>query len=117
MRDDLDMKEFRVLLETQREELLGRRDAHKETTGTVQLDQSRIGRLARMDALQQQAMAMASDARSAGKLQRIEAALVRIRAGEFGYCIRCGEDIAVKRLMADPASIHCLTCAALSEKQ
>jgi DnaK suppressor protein len=69
-----------------------------------------------MDALQQQAMARATNQRSIVELQRIEAALVRIRAGDYGYCLKCGEDIAEKRLKADPGALSCITCAGLAER-
>lgn len=52
-----------------------------ETTGaaaTVELDQTRVGRLSRMDAMQQQAMAQNSRERLLGRQRRVEAALTRI---------------------------------------
>ena len=116
MRDDLCLDSFRVMLEQRREEILARQDYQREASSTVELDQSRVGRLSRMDALQQQAMARATNQRSTVELQRIEAALVRIRTGDYGYCLKCGEDIADKRLLADPGALNCMTCARLSEK-
>jgi DnaK suppressor protein len=116
MRVDIDLEYFTSLLEQRRDDILARQDGQQEAAGTVELDQSRVGRLSRMDALQQQAMARATHQRSALELQRIEAALVRIRTGDYGCCLKCGEDIAKKRLQADPGALSCITCAGLAER-
>ena len=79
---------------------------------TVTLDQQSVGRLSRMDALQQQAMAEANERARANELSRIKAALRRIETGDYGYCLGCGEDIAVKRLDVDPSAALCVDCAA-----
>lgn len=77
----------------------------------VELDQQSVGRLSRQDSLQVQAMANAADARRAGELRRIAAALVRLEAGEYGWCVECGEEIGAKRLEVDPAAARCRECA------
>jgi len=77
----------------------------------VELDQSSVGRLSRMDSMQMQAMALASEKRREMELQKLEAALRRIEKGEYGACLVCGEDIAPKRLAADPGVPTCLHCA------
>lgn len=77
---------------------------------TVELDQQAVGRLSRMDALQNQAMAQAQARRRQGERQKIRAALGRLDDGEYGYCTDCGEDIEAKRLAADPAIARCLYC-------
>lgn len=82
-----------------------------EGTRTVELDQQSVGRLSRIDALQQQAMAKAQQARRAGAERRIRAALARIDEGEFGYCTECGEEISPKRLDLDPTVPTCINCA------
>jgi len=78
----------------------------------VELDQSAVGRLSRMDAIQQQAMAAAQSRRRAGRLRAIAAALKRIDEDEFGWCEACGEEIAMRRLELDPAAPRCIGCAA-----
>jgi len=81
----------------------------------VELDQSRVGRLSRMDAMQAQAMSMETRRRREVQLTRIETALQRIAAGEFGDCVRCGERIGGKRLDFDPAALLCIECATDAE--
>ena len=78
---------------------------------TVELDQQSVGRLSRMDALQQQAMAKATATRRAQSRHRIAAALARMDAGEYGYCIACGETIPPGRLDLDPTVPTCVSCA------
>jgi DnaK suppressor protein len=68
-----------------------------------------------MDAMQQQAMAQASERQRSSELASIQAALARIEAGEYGLCIECEEEIGEKRLEANPAVGLCLACAARSE--
>lgn len=77
---------------------------------TVALDQQAVGRLSRMDALQNQAMAQATARRRAVERQRIMAALARVDSGEYGYCTECGDDIAPARLATDPAIPRCVSC-------
>jgi DnaK suppressor protein len=45
----------------------------------------------------------------------IASALGRIDDGEYGYCVRCDEDIPAKRLAVDPAVTRCVDCAGLAE--
>ncbi|MEO1578144.1 MAG: TraR/DksA C4-type zinc finger protein [Pseudomonadota bacterium] len=82
-----------------------------ESQEPVTLDQQSVGRLSRMDALQQQAMAQATQRRRTTQRSRIIAALARIGAGEYGDCTACGDDIAKARLNHDPALPLCLSCA------
>ena len=91
---------------------LDRQDARgQEGQRTVTLDQQSVGRLSRMDAMQQQAMARATQTRRDQQKLRIHAALARIEDGEYGYCQTCGEDIPRKRLYLDPAAPSCIACA------
>jgi DnaK suppressor protein len=102
---------FRQLLETREAEIIALSDAAADKRKPVELDQQSVGRLSRQDALQQQAMANAQEARRLGELKKIAAAMARIDAGEFGYCAECGEAIAVKRLEIDPTTTRCRDCA------
>ncbi|MGC1486614.1 MAG: TraR/DksA C4-type zinc finger protein [Albidovulum sp.] len=46
------------------------------------------------------------------ELRMIDAALTRIKAGEYGACAQCGEDISEERLDLLPATPFCAPCAA-----
>ncbi len=108
---EFDIDRFRALLEARRTELREDNDLARAAGDSVELDQQRQGRLSRMDAMQQQAMAKETIRRRALELKRIAAALQRIAEGEYGHCMTCGEDIALGRLEFDPAAKQCVTCA------
>jgi DnaK suppressor protein len=76
------------LLENQREELLRRVQITQEDRKPVELDQSQVGRLSRMDAMQVQEMALEQERRRGIEIQRINAALARITDGEYGFCLK-----------------------------
>jgi len=107
--------DFKKKLQRQQTALLELKETGDDAAATVQLDQSSVGRLSRMGALQGQAMAQEQERRRALELQRIDAALRRIEAGEFGDCVRCGEEIAGKRLDLDPATPLCINCASAAD--
>jgi DnaK suppressor protein len=47
------------------------------------------------------------------RVDAIDAALDRLRAGTYGVCTRCGQPIGADRLAARPAALTCIRCAAL----
>lgn len=105
-----------------REQLLKKREALtliSQTTATgaatVELDQSCVGRLSRMDALQAQSMSQESQRRDRKELVAIEEALQRLDNGGFGDCLECGEAIAPKRLELNPSTTLCISCASQRE--
>ena len=85
-------------------------ETFKETSKPVELDQSSVGRLSRMDAMQAQQMAMEVVRRRKQQLLKIEGALRRIESGVYGYCFVCSEEIDVRRLSADPTNTRCMKC-------
>lgn len=87
-----------------------------ESAAVVELDQTKVGRLSRMDAMQAQAMALASEQRREQTLRRIDAALKRIEDDEYGYCLQCDELINPKRLEFDPTVTLCIECASRAEE-
>jgi len=82
----------------------------------VELDQSKVGRLSRMDAMQAQAMSQASGRRRAERREMIDRALGRIEDGTFGICRSCDEPIARERLEFDPTVSLCIVCATEKEQ-
>ena len=82
----------------------------------VELDQSRVGRLSRMDAMQAQAMSLETKRRHELQLTRINSALQRLKSGNFGNCLRCANPIDSKRLEFDLSVILCIDCANNAER-
>lgn len=110
------MKSYKQQLLDLQNELFTSYEVGREGTKTVTLDQSSVGRLSRMGALQAQAIALESRRRQELKLQRVKTALKRIESGDFGICPRCGEDIDERRLDFDPTTPLCIACAQELEK-
>lgn len=104
------LERFRQQLITLRDEIEQLSKDGSEAADTVSLDQSKVGRLSRMDAMQAQQMARETARRRQVQLQKIDSALRRIDAGEYGYCLVCDEEINTARLEIDPASTRCIRC-------
>ena len=102
---------FRELLDQEAASLRAEEAATQADRAPVELDQQSVGRLSRMDALQQQAMATAQSRRRAGRLKAIAAALKRLDQDEFGWCDACGDAIPEGRLRLDPCTLKCVHCA------
>ena len=111
MLSDTQLQEFRDRLHEMKEELSSLSQSTQEERKPVQLDQQSVGRLSRMDALQEQAMQLETERRRQLTLARIEAALLRLTGDEFGYCVSCGEEVSVARLEHDPSVTACVSCA------
>ena len=107
----LEIDNFERQLQKMWSELDELESASKASVATVVLDQTSVGRLTRMDAMQGQQMALELERRRAEQLLQIKAALNRIAKGDFGYCLVCEEEIALGRLTVNPAVTHCVDCA------
>ena len=112
----IDLESLRKRLIDQRDALLDVAESSRQAAGTVELDQTRVGRVSRMDALQAQAMAKESNRRRQIALRRIESALQRMDDGEYGYCASCDEPIRANRLEVEPGALLCIECASKAEQ-
>ena len=108
--DDERLAGLRVRLESRRVELRELIDAGEKADVPIAPDSS-LGRLTRVDALQGQQMSAALVQRNREELSRVERALRRMEAGDYGTCGRCGEEIADARLQAVPDALLCRPCA------
>ncbi len=112
-----ELNRIETRLHALREEILRKQDEAEDDKSPVELDQSRVGRLSRMDAMQQQAMAQALDRRRETHLKRIEGAFIRLQKGVYGDCASCKKPIDAKRMDADPTAFFCIACAERAEKR
>lgn len=113
MEDELtqaQIEELRADLLALKEELEAALRGTRESAKTVELDQQSVGRLSRMDAMQQQAMAKANQSAQETRLQQVQAALRWVESGEYGLCRSCEDDIGYRRLKARPETPMCLNC-------
>lgn len=107
-----DLTALRAALVERLKDLRETSESTADNRRPVELDQTSVGRVSRIDAMQVQARAVASEQRRHDEARRIEAAIKRIDEGEYGYCTACGEEIAEKRIEADPTVATCIRCAA-----
>ena len=107
----IDIEKAKQRLEEKRADLENLSEISKEARDTVELDQQAVGRLSRMDAMQQQAMAEAQERSRQLDLTRIDMAYRRIYDGDYGYCVECDEEIPDARLAIDPMAERCVRCA------
>ena len=104
------LSHFRDRLLALEKEIQATLEASKEASGVVELDTA-IGRLSRMDAMQNQQMALELRRRQEQQLQRITNALKRITQNRYGLCGRCKQPIAEERLEISPDVVMCVKCA------
>ncbi|MCP1999633.1 TraR/DksA family transcriptional regulator [Nitrobacter winogradskyi] len=107
------IQRFRMRLTNELNQLLLLRESSSESRAAVHLDQQSVGRLSRVDAMQSQQIAIAADRQRQRQIARIQRALSQMDSGEFGRCLDCDNDIAERRLEADPATPLCVSCASL----
>ncbi|WP_020591801.1 TraR/DksA family transcriptional regulator [Kiloniella laminariae] len=112
----IDLEKIIQRLKSREIEINQLRLSSSEARDVVELDQTRVGRLSRMDALQSQAMSLESERRRQAELERITATLARLESGQFGYCLKCDEEIQLKRLELDPTTTLCVACASTAPK-
>lgn len=111
MKMAIDLEIARKRLADRKAEIEALSELSEESRSTVVLDQQAVGRLSRMDSMQQQAMAEAQERQRQRDLVRIEMAERRIKDGDYGYCSECDEEIPDGRLEIDPMAEKCVHCA------
>jgi len=108
-------RDLEALAERLRQDLAG----SAASARPVELDQPTVGRVSRIDAIQQQKMLEANRHAQRSRLQLVQAALRRLEDdayGAYGECLACGETIAWARLKARPETPFCLECQSARER-
>ncbi len=83
---------------------------YKELTKPVAPDDA-IGRISRMDAINNKSVTEASLRQAEEKMNNLKRVLSRVGTSDFGICIRCGKPIPEGRLLYRPESLTCVDCA------
>lgn len=113
---EVEQAQLRAALESLRVELEKQMDGLRDGVKPVDLDEP-IGRLSRMDAMQQQKMAEASRRAARQRYDRVIAATAAQARDEYGICLGCEEPIGYKRLSARPETALCLSCQSAKENE
>lgn len=106
----MNIEHYKALLKALRMETQHVLEQTSDATRTVELDQTIMGRLSRMDAMQQQEMALSAKRRYENLLNQIDQAFERLTKGDYGYCALCDEEISEKRLELNPVVLTCFDC-------
>lgn len=78
--------------------------------------ESPIGRVSRMDAIQQQKMSAAGREANKVRLSQVGRALGALDREEYGDCAGCGEPIGFRRLKVKPEAPFCIECQGRRER-
>lgn len=119
MADSLQAEEIEELgaaLRALESELRATLEGSVEAAKPVALDQAAVGRVSRVDAIQQQQMVTAGRAKQRARLEMVRAALHRLQANEYGDCAGCGEGVGYARLKARPEAPLCVRCQGARER-
>jgi DnaK suppressor protein len=106
--------ELKSSLEKRMQDIERELEGLKEAAKPVDLEES-IGRLARMDAIQDQQIAIKTKNEKEKLLTAIKMSLEKIDSEDFGLCAECGEEIQFKRLLKRPESLFCIHCQSAQE--
>jgi len=106
---------FKQQLLSQRDSLMASQEQARSATDPVELDQSSVGRVSRVDAMQSQSMAIEATRLRQQHLRQITTALALIESGDYGYCEQCDNEIDPRRLAIEPAATRCVRCASQQE--
>ncbi len=83
---------------------------YKELTQPIAPDCA-IGRVSRMDAINNRSVTEAALRRSEEKLKNLNRVVSQIGTPEFGLCLRCKRPIPIQRILVMPQSLYCVNCA------
>lgn len=83
----------------------------EEALKPIALDQTAVGRLSRIDSLQNQGLTRNLQEREQAKLGQVMTAFQRIEAGDYGLCVECGGEIRFERLEVFPETPTCTACS------
>lgn len=83
---------------------------YKEMSKPIEPDCA-IGRVSRMDAINNRSITEAALRTSEEKLKSLNYVLTKVNDVDFGNCARCGGPIPLKRIILRPQSVFCVHCA------
>lgn len=107
---DAELAELRQELEREITRLERDMRGTKQDSQPVQLDQGSVGRVSRIDAIQNQLMSASAYGRDQARYAALIQARARMDNGTYGKCGRCGRPIPYGRLLVLPESANCAAC-------
>jgi len=83
---------------------------YKEITKPISPDCA-IGRVSRMDAINNKSVAEASLRQAENKLKNLHRVVSKLDGDDFGICLKCKNQIPLGRILIRPQSLLCVNCA------
>lgn len=108
--NETQQRELETIIDSQIKSTKEEIEALIELTKPISLDNS-IGRLSRMDAINNRAINEKALRDKKRLIQKFERAKERAEKGELGTCLKCGEEIPFGRLKIMPYTTRCVKCA------
>jgi DnaK suppressor protein len=108
--NETEIEQFRLKLLSLRSELQKIKEPSIDAVSPVESDQADSARLSRRGAMQAQLIADEAVRGPKRQLGKIEGALRRIEAGDYGNCFMCDEEIENHRISEDPTCTRCIKC-------
>jgi DnaK suppressor protein len=85
-------------------------EEYREMSEPVAPDDA-IGRISRMDAINNKSVTEASLRQAEKKLKSLHRVLSLVGTSEFGICLKCRQAIPAARILYRPESLYCVDCA------
>lgn len=108
-----EMKDKEQVKQRIQEELLATRELvekYRELSKPI-APENAIGRVSRMDAINNKSVNEAALRKAETKLNNLEVALTKVDDPDFGYCIKCKNEIPLGRILLMPHAVSCVNCA------
>ena len=105
----IDRNKFAAIIQTQLKETQDLIVSLRKRTKPISPDNA-IGRLSRMEAINEKSVHEANLRKAEQRVQRLEQAAKRVLSEEFGHCQACDQPIPSKRLEIYPESTLCIQC-------
>lgn len=105
----IDKTEIQAKIESEIRKTKSKITEYSELTRPIEPENA-IGRVSRMDAINNKSVVEAALRQSKIKLEKLEFALTKIDDNDFGICIRCQKPIPVGRILIMPQSRTCVKC-------
>ena len=105
-----ELAEIEKLIEKEMEKTANTVAEYKEMTKPISPDDA-IGRISRMDAINNKSVAEAALRTAVSKLNRLKDVHGKINDKDFGICRKCGEQIPIQRILLVPQAPFCVNCA------
>ena len=106
----MDRKDLKALIQEQISKTQDKISELRELTQPISPENA-IGRVSRMDAINNKSINDAALRKAEEKLKKLEYALTQINEPDFGTCAKCGSDIQPGRILLVPESRFCVRCA------